>query len=85
MVIRNAPWPRVQIKPVSEIAVLDGTAEFRIAIAAPDRPGPPARAIVVLEHLHLITRVPQLEGRDEAGHARAEHENPRSFGCAVEV
>ena len=69
VVIRNAPRPWVQIKPVSEIAVLGGTAEFCITIAAPDSPGAATRAVVVLEHLHVVARVPQLKGGDETSDA----------------
>jgi len=64
MVIQNPPRPWVQIKPVSKIAVLGGTAEFCITITAPDSPDPTTGAVVAHERLHVVARVPQLEGRD---------------------
>lgn len=41
------------------------------------------RAVVVLEHLYLVARAPQLKGRYEARHARAKHENLRSLWRSI--
>ena len=84
VVIRNAPRPWVQVKPVCKIAVLGGTAEFCITIPAPDSPGSTTRTVVVLEYLHVVARVPQLKRCDETGHARAEHENSSPLGRTIE-
>src|ERR1044071_4494685 len=54
MVIRDAPRSRIEIEPRVELAGLLETAELGVAVAAAQRPGAAAGAVVVFEDLHLV-------------------------------
>src|SRR5580704_11246802 len=67
MVIRNAPWPGIEIEAGVELAPLRRAAELRVDVAAPEAPVPPARARVVFEHTHFVAGALELDRRSHSG------------------
>ena len=78
VVVRNAPWTRVQIQVLVELAVLPLATELGIAVTAAHAPVAAAGAIVELENLHLVASLLQLVGGRHARNAGAENQH----GCA---
>jgi hypothetical protein len=85
VVVRDAPRAGVEVQAGVELAVLHGAAELGVGVAAAQRPRAAAGARVVLEHLHAVAGLAQLEGRDEARHARAEHQHRGALRRALQV
>src|SRR6185369_6190112 len=63
---RDARWAGVEVKPRIECRALVGASHLHAAIAAPDRPAPPADPVARFQHRHTVTRPLQLIGRNEA-------------------
>jgi hypothetical protein len=75
VVVGNSPRPRIEVEAFVEGAVLRGAAEFRIDVAAPDRPVPAARSRVVFEHLDLVSRAAEFIRRRHSGETRSENDD----------
>jgi hypothetical protein len=85
MVIGNAPWSGIEIKPLLEFAGLRRAAEFGKTVAAPQAPIASARPAVELEYLDFVAGVAQFQRRGHARQARAENQNRRAPGIAIEL
>ena len=75
MVIRNSPGARIDVQILVEFALLREAAEFRVPVAAAQRPISAAGSGVVFEHLNLVAGVAQLIGRGQPSHAGAEDQH----------
>src|SRR5271157_1120202 len=75
MMIGNAPRPWIDVKARVELAMLGRPAEFRIDVAAPERPVPPAGTKVVFEDLDQAARALKLDRRRHSGEAGAQDDD----------
>src|ERR1700722_4851808 len=85
MVIRNAPWPGIEIEAGVELAPLRRAAELRIDVAASERPVSSARPEVVLEYANLVAGALELDRRSHSGEPGAKNDDRGAFGIAVEL
>src|SRR5215469_16297101 len=82
VVIRKPPWSRIEILAGRELDMLGGAAQLGIDVPAMERPVPPARPVVVFQHLDLVAGVAQFQCRYHAGYARAEDQD-RGAGTGI--
>src|SRR6185437_7112996 len=75
MMKRNSPGPRIKIKAFVELHLLGCAPQLRISIATVKRPISSPGAIVVFEHLYLVTSFPQLISRCHSCDPSAQHQN----------
>ncbi len=75
MMVRNAPWAGIDVQILVEFALLGGTAEFGVVVAAAQAPIAAAGAAVVLQHLHFIAGISQLVSGAHTGHAGAQNQD----------
>lgn len=85
VVVRNAPRPWVEIQALVEPAMLRGTAQLGIAVAAAQRPVPSVGAVVVFKQLHAVAGLAQLEGGAHAGQPGTENQDRRPLGVAIQL
>ena len=85
VVIGNPPRARIDVEPLLEFAGLHRAAELGEAIAAAQRPVTAARAIVELQHPHLIAGLAQFERSGHAGKPGAEDQDGSAFRIAIEL
>ena len=85
MVIRQAPGTRIDVEAGIELALLGLSSQFRVAIAAAQRPVAAARARVVFQHLHLVARIAQLVGGDQSGNSGTQHQNRGALRCGAQA
>ena len=85
VVVGDAPRPRVEIQAGIELAVLHGAAHFGVAVAAAQRPGASAGAVVVFQQLDPVAGPAQLHRGHHAGHTRAQHEHAGAVRAAVQL
>ncbi len=85
MMIRNAPRTRVDVQIPVEPALLAESAEFRVFIAAAQRPAAPSRLRVEFQDLHAIPGLAQLHGRDHPRDAGAEDQHRRALRRALQI
>src|SRR5277367_3376180 len=67
MVVRNAPRSGIEIEAGVELALLRRSAEFRVDVAASQRPVSSARTDVVLEDANLVAGALELDRRGHPG------------------
>src|SRR6266481_4478973 len=84
LVVGNAPGAGIEIKAGVEFAVLRSTAEFGVAVAAPQRPTAPAGAVVVFKHLNAVACPAQLKRRHHPSETGPEDEHRGALGIALE-
>ena len=82
MVIGDAPGTGIEVEALVEVTILSGAAEFSVAVTAANGPGAATDAVIILQHLNMISRPAQLIGRDEAGYSGAEDEHGGLLGPA---
>jgi hypothetical protein len=83
MMVRNTPWPGIEIQALVESTDLFVSAEFGVFIATAQCPVTTACACVVFKHLDRIARLAQLISRDQASQTRAEDKNGAT-PCALQ-
>src|SRR5208337_5003688 len=83
-VVRNPPWPRIEVEAGVERAALRRAAEFGVDVAAADRPVPPAGAAVVFEDLDLVAGPAEFECGGHPREACPEDDDGSPFRVALE-
>ena len=85
VMVRNAPWARIDVQVLVEYALLNGPAQFGVPVAAAQRPVAPARPAVEFEHLNTIARVAQLIRGRHARHAGAQDQHRRAAWRMLQI
>lgn len=83
VVMRDAPGADIDVLAVREFAGLTVSAHLAELVTALQRPAASARAALVFEDLHLVSRAPHLERGDHARKASAEDQNLRTLRRTV--
>jgi hypothetical protein len=73
---RYWPWSNSQ---------LHDAAEFGVGVAAPQRPVPAAGAVLVLQDLHLVAGLAELDRGDHAGEAGTEDQHLGAARVALQA
>src|ERR1700709_2750848 len=82
VMIRNPPWPGLDVERVRKAAGLRRAAKLGKAVAAPERPVATSGAAVELQHLDLVAGGAQFERGRHAGETGAEYQHRRALGVA---
>ena len=85
VVVRDPPWPRIEIEAVVEQAPLRGAAELGVRIAAPDRPVSTAGATVVFQDVDLVAGLAEFERSRHSGKPGAQDDDRRARRIALEL
>src|SRR5215467_93242 len=75
VMIGNAPWPRIDVKAIFELANLGEPSKLGKAVAAAQRPVATAGTRVELEQLNLVAGLAQLQRRGQAGQSGTEDQD----------
>ena len=85
VMVRNAPGAGVQVMAIGELHILGGAAEFRVLVAAIERPVPAAGAVLVFQDLDLVARLLQLIRCKHAAKTGAKHQHGGARARAAQV